>query len=156
MISDGCHIFANAPNAQMNKSNFNVGSMLASKLSAHNLNCFGLLNVNEYIDNITIKNQDDDVEIFNDMLRNTIRGSFAISEGLIKTRLYIIRDENLFLYIIRVRLCIKEGKTGKRGQTNNFNNQGQIIYNLATIIYNLVLIIYNRVLIIYNRGFFYI
>jgi hypothetical protein len=44
-----------------------------------------ILKYNEYIDNITIKNQDDDVEIFNDMLRNTIRGSFAISEGLIKT-----------------------------------------------------------------------
>ena len=64
------------------------------------------------------------------------------NQGGKKTTLYIIRDENLFLYIIRVGFCIKEGKTGKRGQTNNFNNQGWIIYNLATIIYNLVLIIY--------------
>ncbi len=44
-----------------------------------------ILKYNEYIDNIGIKNQDDDTEIFNDMMRNTIRGSFAISEGLIKT-----------------------------------------------------------------------
>ena len=44
-----------------------------------------ILKYNEYIDNISIKNQDDDTEIFNDMMRNTIRGSFAISEGLIKT-----------------------------------------------------------------------
>jgi hypothetical protein len=44
-----------------------------------------LLKYNEYIDNISIKNQDDDTDIFNDMMRNTIRGSFAIAEGLIKT-----------------------------------------------------------------------
>ena len=44
-----------------------------------------ILKYNEYIDNIAFKNQDDDAEIFNDMIKNTIRGSFAITEGLIKT-----------------------------------------------------------------------
>lgn len=44
-----------------------------------------ILKYNEYINNINIKNLNDDTEIFNDMLKNTINGSFAIGEGLIKT-----------------------------------------------------------------------
>jgi hypothetical protein len=65
--------------------------------------------------------------------------------------IYNPRRKPLFLYIIRVGLCIKEGKTGKRGQTIHFNNQGRIIYNLTPIIYNLVLIIYKKNHFIYNK-----
>jgi hypothetical protein len=40
--------------------------------------------------------------------------------------IYNPRQKPLF-YIFRVGLCIKEGKTRKRGQTIHFNNQGRNI-----------------------------
>ena len=45
----------------------------------------------------------------------------------------------------------KRGENRKKGANDNFNNQGRIIYNLATIIYNLVLIIYKKNHFIYNQ-----